>query len=73
MNQFIIFFSIMIVSTMEVVFFLLKCIMEKYREAHKDIHMVLLNWRKHMIQNLERLCTYVVSFRKESSAKVYSR
>ena len=55
---------------MEVAFFTL---MEKYREAHKDLHMVLLTWRKHMRQNLERLCTYVVSFRKECSAKVYSR
>ena len=74
MNQFIIFFSFYNDSIYHgSSFFLLKCITEKYREAHKDFHMVLLTWRKHMIQNLERLCTYVVSFRKECCAKVYSR
>ena len=39
---------------MEVIF-LFRCLMEKYREACKDFHMILFSWRKLLIENLERL------------------
>ena len=42
-------------STMEAIF-LIRQVMERYREKKNDLHMVLLTWKRLMIKYQEILC-----------------